>query len=140
MARIAGTTGRLYVGVASSAAAAEPIAYISKMALDFSTDDLEVTAMGDVNKVYVAGMPDCSGSFSGFYDDATAQTYTAARDGAARNLLVPEDAVEHGSVLVRHWPVRLLDRDRHQRCGVRVGQLQGRFGGHEGRHLIGWFC
>ena len=41
--------------------------------------------MGDVNKVYVSGMPDCSGSFSGFYDDATAQTYTAARDGAARN-------------------------------------------------------
>lgn len=85
MARIAGTTGRLYVGIASSSAAAEPIAYISKMALDFATDDLEVTAMGDVNKVYVAGMPDCSGSFSGFYDDATAQTYTAARDGAARN-------------------------------------------------------
>lgn len=85
MARIAGTTGRLYVGIASSSAAAEPIAYISKMALDFATDDLEVTAMGDINKVYVAGMPDCSGSFSGFYDDATAQTYTAARDGAARN-------------------------------------------------------
>ncbi len=85
MARIAGTTGRLYVGIASSAAAAEPVAYISKMSLDFATDDLEVTAMGDVNKVYVSGMPDCSGSFSGFYDDATAQTYTAARDGAARN-------------------------------------------------------
>ena len=85
MARIAGTTGRLYVGIASSSAAAEPIAYISKMALDFSTDDLDVTAMGDVNKVYVAGMPDCSGSFSGFYDDATAQTYTAARDGQPRN-------------------------------------------------------
>ena len=85
MARIAGTTGRLYVGIASSAAAAEPVAYISKMSLDFATDDLEVTAMGDVNKVYVSGMPDCTGSFSGFYDDATAQTYTAARDGSARN-------------------------------------------------------
>ena len=58
MARIAGTTGRLYVGIASSSAAAEPIAYISKMALDFSTDDIEVTTMGDMNKVYVAGMPD----------------------------------------------------------------------------------
>ena len=85
MARIAGTTGRLYVGIASSAAAAEPVAYISKMSLEFATDDLEVTAMGDVNKVYVSGMPDCTGSFSGFYDDATAQTYTAARDGSARN-------------------------------------------------------
>jgi hypothetical protein len=41
--------------------------------------------MGDTNKVYVSGLPDASGEFSGFYDDATAQTYTAAVDGVARN-------------------------------------------------------
>lgn len=85
MSRIAGTTGRLYVGIASTSAAAEPVAFISKMSLDFSTDDIDVTAFGDTNKVYVSGMPDCSGSFSGFFDDATAQTYTAARDGGTRN-------------------------------------------------------
>lgn len=48
------------------------------------TDKSEVTAMGDSNKVYVSGLPDASGEFSGFYDDATAQTYTAATDGQAR--------------------------------------------------------
>lgn len=42
--------------------------------------------MGDSNKVYVAGLPDASGQFSGFYDDSSAQTYTAATDGLARKL------------------------------------------------------
>lgn len=41
--------------------------------------------MGDPNKVYVAGLPDAAGNFSGFYDTATAQTYAAATDGLPRN-------------------------------------------------------
>lgn len=84
MARIHGRSGKLYVGIASDTAAAEAIAFVSKISLNFETDDVEVTAFGDTNKVYVSGLPDCSGSFSGFYDDATAQTYTAATDGLAR--------------------------------------------------------
>lgn len=84
MARIHGRSGKLYVGIASDTAAAEAVAYISKISLTFETDDVEVTALGDTNKTYVSGLPDCSGSFSGFYDDATAQTYMAATDGLAR--------------------------------------------------------
>ena len=84
MARIHGRSGKLYVGIASDTASAEAIAFVSKISLNFETDDVEVTAFGDTNKVYVSGLPDCSGSFSGFYDDATAQTYTAATDGLAR--------------------------------------------------------
>jgi hypothetical protein len=84
MARVHGRRGRLYVGIASDTAAAEPVAYLSKFSINFSTDNVEVTANGDTNKVYVAGLPDSSGSFNGFYDDATAQTYTAATDGLAR--------------------------------------------------------
>lgn len=84
MARIAGRRGRLYVGIASDTAAAEPLPFIAQWSIEFSTDNIEVTAMGDTNKVYVAGLPDASGSFSGFYDDATASTYTAAADGLAR--------------------------------------------------------
>lgn len=84
MARIHGRSGKLYVGIASDTAAAEAVAYISKISLNFETDDVEVTALGDTNKTYVSGLPDCSGSFSGFYDDATAQTYMAATDGLAR--------------------------------------------------------
>lgn len=84
MAAVHGRRGRLYVGIASDTAAAEPIAYVSGWSINFSTDNVDVTALGDSNKVYVAGLPDASGSFKGWYDTATAQTYTAGADGLAR--------------------------------------------------------
>lgn len=83
MARVAGRSGRLYVAI-TSGGTAEPITYLNTWSINFATDNIEVTAMGDTHKVYVSGLPDASGSFAGFYDDATAQTYTAATDGVAR--------------------------------------------------------
>jgi hypothetical protein len=81
--RIHGRNGVCYVGVASGAAAS-PIAYLSTWSINFAVDLPEVTAMGDSNKIYVSGLPDASGDFAGFYDDASRQLYTAARDGIAR--------------------------------------------------------
>jgi hypothetical protein len=72
------------MGIASDTAAAEPLPFFADWSMNFATDKQDVTAMGDNNKVYVAGLPDASGEFAGFYDDATAQTYTAAVDGLAR--------------------------------------------------------
>lgn len=83
MSRIHGRRGRVYLAVASGGTA-EPIPFISTWSIDFVTEKAEVTAFGDDNKIYVAGLPDASGEFGGFYDDATAQTYTAASDGVAR--------------------------------------------------------
>ncbi len=85
MARNAGRYGRLYFGIASGGTA-EPAIYIREWNIDFATDKIEVTAQGDSTKVYVAGLPDASGSYSGFFDDATAQAYTAAVDGVARKV------------------------------------------------------
>lgn len=84
MARIHGRKGRLYVGLASDTASAEPVTFLNKWSIGFSTDNVDVTANGDTNKTYVAGLPDASGSFAGFFDDATVQTYTAGADGLAR--------------------------------------------------------
>lgn len=84
MARIAGRRGRVYIGIASGAAASA-LPFVAQWAINFNTDKIEVTALDDTTKVYVAGLPDAAGTFSGFYDDATAQTYTAATDGTARN-------------------------------------------------------
>ena len=84
MARIHGRRGRVYVGIASDSAAAEALPYTATWSIAFATDNAEVTAFGDTVKTYVAGLPDASGSFSGFLDDASAQTYTAAADGLAR--------------------------------------------------------
>lgn len=83
MARIHGRRARVYLAV-TSGGTAEPIPFMSSYEINFETEKADVTAFGDNNKVYVAGLPDASGEFSGFYDDATAQTYTAAVDGQAR--------------------------------------------------------
>jgi hypothetical protein len=83
MGTIHGRNGALYAGI-TSAGTAEPIAYLNEWSVDFSSDKAETTSFGDTTKVYVAGLPDFSGSYSGFYDTATAQLYTAATDGVAR--------------------------------------------------------
>jgi len=84
MARISGRNGRVYMGIASSAALAEPLPFVATYNINFATSKIDVTAMGDANKVYLSGLRDATGSFNGFYDDSTAQTYTAAVDGAPR--------------------------------------------------------
>lgn len=83
MARIHGRSGRVYMNL-TSGGTAEPVAFLNSWSLTASTDKVDVTAFGDTNKIYVAGLPDASGDFAGFYDDATVQTYTAATDGVAR--------------------------------------------------------
>lgn len=83
MARISGKNGRLYVNIASGGTA-EPIAFINSFSLQATQDRQDATAFGDTQKVYVAGFSDAQGSFSGFWDDATAQLYTAAVDSVAR--------------------------------------------------------
>ena len=83
MSRLHGRNGRLYINL-TSGGTAEPVTFLRQWSISFSTENADVTANGDTNKVYVAGLPDVSGSFSGWYDDATVQTYTAAVDGVAR--------------------------------------------------------
>lgn len=85
MARIPGRNGRVYMNL-TSGGTAEPVAFLSSWSISFAVDKFEVTALGDANKVYVAGLPDASGDFAGWYDDATVQTYTAASDGVARKM------------------------------------------------------
>lgn len=81
------------MGLATSAAAPEPIAFVKTWSLNQVTDKEDVTVMGDTNKTYVADLPDASGSFEGFYDDSTVQTYTAALDGLPRKFyLYPDQA------------------------------------------------
>lgn len=83
MGRIAGRNGRIYLAL-TSGGTAEPVAYQASWSINFATNKIDVTAFGDTNKSYVAGLPDASGQFAGFYDDSSVQTYTAATDGIAR--------------------------------------------------------
>lgn len=83
MARIAGRNGVLYAGL-TSAGTAEPIAYLNNWSLAFTTGKIDVTSFGDTSMIYVSSLPDCQGTYSGFYDDASVQLYTAATDGVPR--------------------------------------------------------
>ena len=97
MSRIHGRNGIVYLGV-NPADLASPMAFLSDWSINFSVAKVDVTAMGDQNLIWVAGLPDASGDFSGFFDTATAQTYTAAQDGQARNFyLYPSTVGSQGS-------------------------------------------
>lgn len=85
MARIAGRNAKLYIGIASGAEAS-PVPFISNFEVNRTTDRYDVTSFDDTGKAYVAGLPDASGSFSGFFDDSTNQLYTAGSDGVARKM------------------------------------------------------
>jgi hypothetical protein len=84
MSRIHGRNGVAYISV-TSGVAASPMAFLSDWDVNYTLDKADTTAMLDPNHIWVAGLPDCAGSFSGFYDTATAQTYVAATDGQPRN-------------------------------------------------------
>lgn len=83
MGRFAGRNGRIYLDIAGGGSASA-LPFIAKWSIKFATDRFDVTAMGDLNKTYVAGLPDASGDVSGWMDNATKQTYTGAVDGLAR--------------------------------------------------------
>jgi hypothetical protein len=95
MVRHHGRAGRLYVGITGTNASAESVAFLNKWQITFETDDVDVTAFGDANKTYVSGLPDVGGTFSGFFDDATQQLYTAAQDGASRRFYLYPDATNN---------------------------------------------
>ena len=87
MARIAGRNGAFYMAL-TSAGTPSPVAYLSQWSLNFTNDKIEVTAFGDTTKVYVGGLPDCQGTYTGFYDDASVQMYTAASDSVPRKFYI----------------------------------------------------
>ncbi len=93
MSRIHGRNGIVYIGVtgpggglATGTAIASPMAFLTDWSINFVVNKVDVTAMGDSNLIWVAGLPDASGDFTGFYDTSTAQTYVAATDGLSRNM------------------------------------------------------
>lgn len=79
-----GRKGRVYLQLLSTDVNAQPVAFLNKWSLNGSSDQTEVTAFEDSTKVYLAGLPDAKGAFSGFFDDATPQTYEASQDGIGR--------------------------------------------------------
>lgn len=72
-----GKAGLVYVS-ASGSGEARSVIKLTDWSVDMATDTVEVTSFGDTNKTYVQGLPNISGSLSGFWDDSEDQLFTAA--------------------------------------------------------------
>lgn len=77
MARYHGNKGAIYASTSGAGVAAQLIS-LSKWSLDMSTDKVDVTAFGDLNKTYVQGLKDIKGSLSGFWDSSDDSLFNAA--------------------------------------------------------------
>lgn len=98
MAVYHGRKGRVMMSTTGSGAAIT-VAHLTSWSIDASTDKVEVTSFGDVNKTYVQGLPDISGSFAGFFDDTDSTLFSGSgsSDGVKLYLYVSTDA------LTRYW-------------------------------------
>lgn len=92
MARRHGRNARMYVQMGPTGNAV-PIAFQTNWSMDASTDKVDVTAFGDTNKVYVAGLPGATGSYSGFLDSDGNDLFEAAQDGIARKFYLYTDVL-----------------------------------------------
>lgn len=93
MSFYAGRKGRVYVSTTGSGNAV-PVAQLTQWSLDMATDTYETTSFGAGNKTYVQGLPDVSGAFQGFWNDAdtTLMTAAASADGCRIYLYPSTDA------------------------------------------------
>ena len=103
MSRFHGRNGVIYLSLTSGGAAV-PVAFLTDWTINKTSDKVEVTAFQDANKTYVAGLPDASGSFNGFYDDATPQMYAAANDGLPRTMYLYESSLSP----TNYWAGQIL--------------------------------
>lgn len=93
MARYHGKKGVVYMSTTGTGNAS-PVIAMASWSLDMSTDTVEVTAFGDVNKSYVQGLKDLKGSISGFWDDTETKPFVGADspDGVKIYLYPSSDA------------------------------------------------
>lgn len=90
--RFHGRNGVAYISL-TNGGSASPLAYLSEWEVNRTVEKADVTAMGDQNKTYVAGIPDAAGTFGGWYDDSTPQLYAASVDGLSRNFYLYESSL-----------------------------------------------
>lgn len=84
MARYSGGKAVVEMGVGGAAVAV--VASLSQWSLNKATDKIDVTAFGDLNKVYVQGLPDIKGTLNGWFDSASDVLFDAAENASPSSL------------------------------------------------------
>lgn len=93
MAAYAGKKGVVYMSTTGTGAATS-VLQLNAWSINATTDKIEVTPFGSVNKTYVQGLPDIQGTFGGFWNDSESKPFTAASstDGVKLYLYPSSDA------------------------------------------------
>ena len=93
MARYHGKKGVIYLSTTGTGTAVAGVS-LSAWTLNKNTDKSEVSAFGDVNKVWVQGLPDIQGTISGWFDDTNDALFDGSEsaDGVKLYLYPSSDA------------------------------------------------
>lgn len=94
--RIHGKRGAFYMALAAGDSASM-LAYLSSWSISFTPTFADVTAYSDANRISVAQAVTVAGDFTGFFDDKTAQSYLAMKDGLSRQFVLYPDIQAPGS-------------------------------------------
>ena len=89
--RLHGRNGLIYLSV-HNGDAASPLTYLNSWAITWTPETSDITTLADTQHVHVDELPDVAGTFTGFLDDATSQTYIAAVDGLPRSMFLYPDS------------------------------------------------
>lgn len=94
MAKYHGKRGRVYISSTHTGAPVS-VCMLDSWSFDGTMDTVEVTTFCDNNKVYVVGMDDAKGSFTGYWDNAEDTLYVASElgDSVSMYLYPSADAV-----------------------------------------------
>lgn len=74
------------VYLSTTGAGAASVITMTRWSINKSTDKVPVTSFGDLNKTYVAGLPDLTGTISGFWDSADDKLFQAADSITGANM------------------------------------------------------
>ena len=91
MARYHGKEGQIYMSTTGSGTAV-PVVSLTQWSLSQARDRVDVTAFGDTNKQQVQGLPDISGSITGWWNDTEATPFTAEASADGTKLYLYPDA------------------------------------------------
>ena len=77
----------IYMSTTGAGTAAN-VPFFAEWTLDKSTDTVEVTSFGDSNKTFVQGLPNLTGTFSGFFDSAQDTLFDASESSTAVKMYI----------------------------------------------------
>lgn len=83
----------------SGSGTAVQVTALNQWTLNMPTDVVEVSAFGDTNKQYVQGLPDITGTLSGWWDDTSDELYDASRSTDGVKLYLYPSS----SVTTKYW-------------------------------------